>query len=111
MPNEQSAERMFMDQEAIRCDPPFLLMEGGPFFNLQRRVGLIQGRAPLTIRNAVLSALFTWVPLLFLSAMQGTAFGHAVRVPFLSDFGAYTRFLFAVPLLLAAELVLGPMIA
>jgi hypothetical protein len=78
---------------------------------IQRRVGVIKKNAPLTIREAGLFALLTWVPLLVLSAMQGAAFGHAVSVPLLSDFSAYTRFLLAIPLLIVAEIMLGPMVA
>jgi len=86
-------------------------MEGGPLFTLQKRVGLIKENAPYLKRRAVLAALITWVPLLILAAMQGLAFGHNVPVPFVRDFSGYTRFLFAVPLLLLAENVLGPRIA
>jgi hypothetical protein len=90
---------------------PFLLMEGGPLFHIQKRIGLIKLTAPFKKRMALLAALITWVPLLVLSQMQGLAFGHAIPVPFLSDFGVYTRFLLAIPLLLLAENVLGPRIA
>jgi hypothetical protein len=45
----------------------------------------------------------TWIPLLVLSAVEGTAIGHRVRLPFLYDFAAYTRFLVAIPLLILAE--------
>jgi hypothetical protein len=90
---------------------PFLLMEGGPLFNIEKRVGLIREHAPLTKRRAVLAALLTWVPLLILSAIEGRAWGHSVPVTFLHDFSTYTRFLLAVPLLLLAENILGPRIA
>jgi hypothetical protein len=100
-----------MDQKEVPGRRAFLLMEGGPLYNLQKRAGLIRQNAPLRIRHAAMSALITWVPLLLLSALQGKAFGHAVPVSFLRDFSAYTRFLFAIPLLIAAEVILGPMIA
>ncbi|HEY2169020.1 MAG TPA: hypothetical protein VGJ30_05300 [Candidatus Angelobacter sp.] len=58
-----------------------------------------------------MAALLTWLPLLILSAIEGRAWGHSVPVTFLRDFGAYTRFLLAVPLLVFAENVLGPRIA
>lgn len=89
---------------------PFLLMEGGPLFSIEKRLGLIKQHAPLTKRRAVLAALLTWVPLLILSAIEGRAFGHSVPVTFTHDFGAYTRFLLAVPLLVFAENILGPRI-
>jgi hypothetical protein len=95
-----------MDQVTPRR-PAFLLMEGGPLYNLERRIGLIKQNAPLKIRHAAITPLITWLPLLILSAMQGRAYGHTVAVPFLRDFGAYTRFLLAIPLLIAAEVILG----
>ena len=100
-----------MNQQGVHSCRPFLLMEGGPLYRLEKRVGLIKEHAPLTIRRAALSVLITWLPLLFLSAIQGRAAGHNVTMPFLRDFSAYTRFLLTVPLLLAAELVVGPRIA
>jgi hypothetical protein len=90
---------------------PFLLMEGGPLFNLQKRVGIIQQHAPFRKRRAIIAASVTWVPLLLLSALQGRAFGHEVPVSFVRDFSTYTRFLLAIPLLLLAENILAPRIA
>jgi hypothetical protein len=100
-----------MDQNTNFISRRFLLMEGGPLVQLQKRIGLIKRTAPSQKRRAVLAALITWVPLLVLSQMQGLAYGHAIPVPFLSDFGVYTRFLLAVPLLLLAENILGPRFA
>jgi hypothetical protein len=89
---------------------PFLLMEGGPLYNLERRIGLAHGTPPRTRRRAIAAALLTFVPLFILSALQHHAFGH-VPVPFVRDFSTYTRFLLAVPLLIIAENILGPRIA
>lgn len=100
-----------MDEKARLIARPFLLMEGGPFFNLQKWMRLIRENAPFLKRRALFAALITWTPLLILSQLQGLAFGHAIPVPFFSDFSGYTRFLIAVPLLLLAENVLGPRIA
>jgi hypothetical protein len=90
---------------------PFLLMEGGPLFNIQKRLGLIKQHAPLKKRRALVAAMLTWVPLLILSAIEGRAYGNSVPVTFLHDFSAYSRFLLAIPLLVLAENVLGPRIA
>lgn len=100
-----------MDQEGVPRRPLFLIMEGGPLYNLQRRVGLIRQNAPFRVRFAAITVLFTWVPLLALSAIQGRAYGHTVAVPFFYDFGAWTRFVLAIPLLVMAENILGPRIA
>jgi hypothetical protein len=89
---------------------PFLLMEGGPLFAFQRRIGLTKGVPPRIKLRALLAAIITFVPLLILSALQGRAFAH-VEVPFARDFSTYGRFLLAVPLLILAESILGPRIA
>lgn len=90
---------------------PFLLMEGGPLFRIERRVGLIKANAQFTVRRAIVAACLTWFVLFILSALHGTAFGATVELPFLRDFSTYSRFLIAAPLLLIGELVLGPRIA
>lgn len=100
-----------MATETFRNNVPFLLMEGGPLFHIEQRIGSIWKHAPLTKRRALLSIVLTWIPLLVLSLLQGTAFGQTVPVPFLRDFSAYTRFLLAVPFFLLAENILGPRIA
>ena len=87
-----------------------LLMEGGPLFNLQKRIGLIRGDSPRIKLRAVLAAVITFIPLLILAALQGRAIAH-VEVPFVRDFSTYTRFLLAIPLLIFAENILGPRIA
>jgi hypothetical protein len=92
-------------------DREFLLMEGGPLYRLQRRLGLIREGAPRVARRALLSIFLTWVVLLILSVITGDAFGHRVDVPFLRDFSAYTRFLVAIPMLILAEVVVGPRFA
>jgi hypothetical protein len=91
--------------------PPFLLVECGPLFEFEARVGLIRKDAHQTARRAFLAALLAWFPLLVLSGLQGMAFGHKVPVPFLRDFGAWSRFLLAIPLLVLAEKSLGPRMA
>jgi hypothetical protein len=88
----------------------FLLMEGGPLFRLQRRLGLIRTDSPLVVRRGLLSFLLTWGVLFILAAIQRVAFGH-VAVPFIRDYSVYSRFLVAVPLLIFAENVLGPRFA
>jgi hypothetical protein len=98
----------------VNNDPaprPFALMEGGPLFVIERRVGLIRKNAPTAKRRATVAAAITWVPLLILSALQGRAIGHSVPISFARDISAHCRFLLAVPLLLLAESPLGPRLA
>ena len=46
-----------------------------------------------------------WVPLLILSVAEGHAWGAGVALPFLQDIEAHLRMLVAVPLLIAAEVM------
>jgi len=90
---------------------PFLLLEGGPLFRIERRIGLIKKNTPSTIRNAVFSACLTWLILLILCVLQGTASSEMVHISFVRDFSAYSRFLIGMPLLFVSELIIGPRIA
>jgi hypothetical protein len=107
----QALIRRRIMEENTHPKRPFLLMEGGPLYRLEKRIGLVRGKAMLTRRRAGLSIVITWLPMLVLSIIQGTAFGKAGPVTFLHDFSVYTRFLLGVPLLLMAEVILGPRIA
>lgn len=89
----------------------FLITQGGPTYRIEQSIGLIRGKSPIVVRRALISILFTWVPLLILSAFGGFAVGHRVPVPFLRDFAVHVRFLLAVPVLLLAENFLGPRLA
>ena len=100
-----------MDQHNDPASRPFVVTDGGPFYSLERRVGLIKANASTAKRRAVIAALITWLPLFVLSALQGRAFGHSVPITFLRDFSVHARFLLAVPLLLLAEGFLGPRLA
>lgn len=85
----------------------FSLMEMGPTYRFQQRLGLIKPGAPNVVRRVLMSILLTWIPLLILSAVQGLAIGNEVRIPFLADFEAYARFLLAIPILILAENSIG----
>jgi len=88
----------------------FSIVEGGPLNRLQHRLGLMKHQAPRIVRRALIFALVAWLPLLILSALQGVLLAN-VKIPFLYDPAAYSRFLLAVPLLIVAEVLIGPRIA
>lgn len=100
-----------MDQHSRPPSRPFLLMEGGPLYHLQQRIGPRGEKAKTTARIAVVLPFITWLPLLILTMINGTALGNTVELPFLRDFSAYTRLLLAIPLFLVAENLIGPLIA
>jgi hypothetical protein len=88
------------------ADPAeFSIVLGGPLFQLIRRAHLSGDALELARRRVVFISLFAWLPLLILSFLGGRAWGDAVRVPFVLDIEAHTRFLVALPLLIIAELV------
>ena len=84
----------------------FSLTKGGPFFQLMIRSGLIKPDFAQPSRRAVFFALFTWLPILIFSLLQGVAFGGLVKLPFLYDFAVSVRFLICVPLLIVADVLL-----
>jgi hypothetical protein len=83
----------------------FSLVLGGPLFQLLRRSHLSGNTLELLRRRIVVISSFVWVPLLVLSLVDGLAWGNAVAVPFLFDVDAHVRFLVALPLLIATELL------
>jgi len=83
------------------------VVEGGPLDRLQVRLGLMTLQKPRILRRAFVFALIAWLPLLILSAPQGVVLKNG-RIPFLYDPSAYIRFLLSVPLLIVAEVVIGP---
>ena len=85
------------------------VVEGGPLDRLQLRLGLMKLQRPLIVRRALVFSLVAWLPLLILSAVQGRLLTN-VRIPFLYDPSAHIRFLLSVPLLIVAEVVIGPRI-
>ena len=83
----------------------FSLVLGGPLFQLLRRARLSDDALLLARQRIIVISLFVWLPLLVLSALEGQALGTKVTVPFLLDVEVHVRFLLALPLLIAAELV------
>ena len=82
----------------------FSLVLGGPLFQLFRRAHLSGDALQLLRRRILVIACVAWLPLLVLSAFAGNVEG-GVKVPFLYDIEAHVRFLVALPILVAAELV------
>ena len=81
---------------------------GGPAQRLVNRLFQRLG-LNLTVRVRVFGFLvITWVPLLLLALLEGRALGTLPTESLLLDFGTYARFFLGVPLLVAAELVVGP---
>jgi hypothetical protein len=83
----------------------FSLVLGGPLFQLLRRAHLTGDALEMLRQRILVISLFTWLPLLVLSALEGKALGAKVVVPFLLDIEVHVKFLGVVPLLIVSELV------
>ncbi len=83
----------------------FSLVLGGPLFQLFRRSHLAGDALELLYRRIVAITCFAWLPLLVLSVIGGSALGGGIKVPFLHDVEMHVKFLLALPILIAAELV------
>ena len=90
---------------ADRNPPDFSLVLGGPLYQLLRRAHLTDDALLLQRRRIVVISLCAWLPLLVLAALGGRLVGGDVAVPFLMDVDVHVKFLVAMPLLVAAELV------
>ena len=88
-------------------DPPdFSLVLGGPMYQLLVRSRLATPALELLNRRIVFISMFAWLPLLFLSLVNGKAWG-GVGLPFLYDIEMHARFLVSLPLFIAAELLVN----
>jgi hypothetical protein len=83
----------------------FSLVLGGPLFQLLIRAHLSDDTLLLVRQRIILISLLVWLPLLVLSTLDGQLLGGRATVPFLLDVEVHVRFLLALPLLIAAELV------
>jgi hypothetical protein len=93
------------NNNVLREPQDFSLVLGGPLFQLLRRSHLTGDALELARQRIIVISLFVWLPLLALSALQGHLLGGRVAVPFLLDVEVHVKFLLAMPLLIAAELV------
>ncbi len=88
------------------ADPrDFSVVLGGPVFQLLRRAHLSDDALQLVQKRIVVISLFAWLPLLLLSALEGNLLAGSSPVSFLRDVDVHVRFLVAMPLLIAAELL------
>ena len=84
--------------------PDFSLVLGGPLYQMYLRSRLVRPPADLVGRRIFVFILLAWLPLAVLTLAGGSAFGE-VQLPFASDLGVHARLLVALPLLIAAEVI------
>lgn len=84
------------------------LLRGGPLYNLLVKAGIARpGIAGIALRILFFACL-TWIPLAAITVLSGTFFTSTIKVPFIYDFAEISRFLFVLPLLIAAEGIVEP---
>jgi hypothetical protein len=84
--------------------PDFSLVLGGPLYQFFQRTRLAGKSLQLLHRRILTISLLAWLPLVPLTIISNDAW-FGVKVPFLFDIDAHIRFLVALPLLIAAELI------
>src|SRR5262245_61727638 len=82
----------------------FSIVLGGPLYQMYLRSRLVRPPEGLVERRIAAFIVVTWLPLLVFALAGGTALG-GVEVPFLIDIDVHIRFLLALPLLIAAEVL------
>jgi len=89
-------------------DAELYFESGGPTYRFTHR--LVQHwHIGNSIRPRILAFLvITWVPLLLFALLEGRALTSDSKHALLLDFGTFTRFFLAIPLLIVAEIVIGP---
>jgi hypothetical protein len=103
-PHLEGAASVDGSQSPFRSED-FSLVLGGPLFQMLRRARLTDDAMALARTRILVLSLAAWLPLLALSVLEGQALWGSATVPFLLDVDVHVRFLVALPLLVAAELV------
>lgn len=81
----------------------FLASHGGPFYELQERLGLLHETTLRSGRRALIFVALAWGVPFLLSLAQGRALDFAAGLPYLLDLGAWAKFLVAIGAFTLAE--------
>src|SRR5436305_8431127 len=90
---------------ATEESPNFSLVLGGPIFQLFRRAHLSGDGLELVHWRLLVITLVAWLPLLPLSMLGSHLLTDRVKLPFLHDIETHVKLLVALPILIAAELM------
>jgi len=93
-----------IDPNFLEEPADFSLVLGGPIFQLFRRSHLAGDGLELVHRRLLIITLVAWVPLLLLATL-GSSAANIARLSFFHDVEVHVRFLIALPVLIAAEMI------
>lgn len=96
--------RALRGPELLQEPTDFSLVLGGPIFQFFRKSHLAGDGLQLLHRRLLVITFLAWIPLLILAAVNPSV-GEAGRLAFFHDVEVHTRFLLALPILVAAELI------
>jgi len=96
--------RALRGHELIQEPTEFSLVLGGPIFQFFRKSHLAGDGLQLLHRRLLVITFLAWIPLLILAAVNPSV-GETGRLAFFHDVEVHTRFLLALPILVAAELI------
>ena len=82
---------------------PFSFNRLGPFYRLQRRLGLLSDADLASARRALLFIALSWIPALLLAALQGVALNDNHERALLFDFSVYAFVIAIVAFLLMEQ--------
>jgi hypothetical protein len=91
--------------DAVSHSQPLQLFEGGPLWKFLVKARLVVPPRAMLLRRIVALVALTWLPLVLLTLVAGTAFG-GVELPLSKDLVVHVRFLLAVPVLILGEVML-----
>jgi len=96
--------RALSGPEVLQEPTDFSLVLGGPIFQFFRKSHLAGDGLQLLHRRLLVITFLAWIPLLILAAVNPSV-GETGRLAFFHDVEVHTRFLLALPILVAAELI------
>lgn len=88
---------------AQELEESFSLVRGGVLYRLLVTLRVIPPDGLGIGRRIVLGIAITWLPLVILAALAGRLFQSNVDEPFLPHYGVHTKFLLALPIMIAME--------
>ena len=99
-----AAEKPAKGPSLLRTELDFSLVLGGPLFQLFRKAHLTGDTLELLYRRVLIIPLIAWLPLAVLAIIGHVAIG-TFPLSFFSDVEVQVRFLVALPVLIAAEII------